>query len=293
MAYQTPRSYRDLPLWSPPPPTYASMASSGTTTTSTPLGGVSSLSGPPPGFPLIGMPALTDMLPTPLSYNPLRQACVGRGHRPQLTVGSTRSPTPGITRIHHLDMTLRWDKEAAESLLQSEHTRGPLLRYLLAPGTTNLCHEEVINRVLQENYEMHDKAKEKARISLTKYTDKRAKYCQEYDELIKRLDATSDKKLQKDLEVKREVVQTCINKAESSMAKYEDCLEYLWMQEPGAPQDGGDPSDSSEGHSDAVVVEIQEGGGLMEEGSTSNPGSQEAEKPMDVDQDSPSLCNLR
>ena len=137
---------------------------------------------------------------------------------------------------------------------------------------------------------MHDKAKEKARISLIKYTDKRAKYCQEYDKLIRRLDATSDEKLQKDLEVKREVVQTCINKAESSMAKYEDHLEYLRRQEPGAPQDGGDPSDSSEGHSDAVVVETQEGGGLMEKGSTSNPRSQEAEKPMDVDQDSPSLA---
>ena len=102
MASQTPRSYRDPPLWSPPPPTYASMASSGTTTTSTSLGGVSSLSGPPPGFPLMGMPALTDMLPTPPSNNPLKQAGVGRGHRPQLTVGSMRPPTPGITGIHQV-----------------------------------------------------------------------------------------------------------------------------------------------------------------------------------------------
>ena len=100
---------------------------------------------------------------------------------------------------------------------------------------------------------MHDKAKEKVRILLTKYIDKRVKYCQEYDKLIRRLDATSNKKFQKDLEVRREVVQTCINKAESSMAKYEDRLEYLRMQEPGAPQDGCDPSDSSD--SDAVVVE--------------------------------------
>ena len=76
------------------------------------------------------------------------------------------------------------------------------------------------------------------------------------------------------------------------MAKYEDHLEYLRMQEPGAPQDGGDPSDSSEGHSDAVVVETPEEGGLMEEGSTSNPGSQGAEKAMDVDEDSPSLATL-
>ena len=102
MASQTPRSYRDLPLWFPPPPTYASMASSGTTTTSTSLGGVSSLSGPQPGFPLIEMPALTDMLSTPPGYNPLKQAGVGRGNWPQLTVGSRRPPTPGITRIRQV-----------------------------------------------------------------------------------------------------------------------------------------------------------------------------------------------
>ena len=54
---QTPGSYRDQPLWSPPTPTYASMASAVMTTTSTSLGGVSSSSGPPPGFPPLGMPA--------------------------------------------------------------------------------------------------------------------------------------------------------------------------------------------------------------------------------------------
>ena len=38
--------------------------------------------------------------------------------------------------LHHLDMTLSWEKEASRSLVQSRHVRGLLLGYLLAPGST-------------------------------------------------------------------------------------------------------------------------------------------------------------
>ena len=77
---------------------------------------------------------------------------------------------------HRLDLTFRGDEEAAQSLLQSTHTVGPLLRYFLAPGTANLHHEEVIDEVLEENYQAHERAKDKVRASLAKCTDKRAKY---------------------------------------------------------------------------------------------------------------------
>ena len=43
----------------------------------------------------------------------------------------------------------------SESLVQLRHIRGPLLSYLLAPGTGNLHFEEVVTRVLQENWEGH------------------------------------------------------------------------------------------------------------------------------------------
>ena len=37
-----------------------------------------------------------------------------------------------------MDMTLSWEKEALESLVQLRHSKGLLLSYLLAPGIGNL-----------------------------------------------------------------------------------------------------------------------------------------------------------
>ena len=54
--------------------------------------------------------------------------------------------------LHRVDMSLSWEREASESLVQSRHIRAPLLSYLLAPRTSNLCFEEVVSRVLQENW---------------------------------------------------------------------------------------------------------------------------------------------
>ena len=46
--------------------------------------------------------------------------------------------------LHQVDMSLSWEREASESLVLSRHVRGPLLSYLLAPRTGNLCFEEVV-----------------------------------------------------------------------------------------------------------------------------------------------------
>ena len=89
-APQAPLSYRNLALWVPPQPSYASMASSMITTASTSMRGVSSTAGPPPGFPVRGMPSLMDVLPASQSYNLLTQAGVGRGCQLLPTPGSAR-----------------------------------------------------------------------------------------------------------------------------------------------------------------------------------------------------------
>ena len=65
--------------------------------------------------------------------------------------------------LHHMDMSLSWEKEASETLVQLRHSRGHLLSYFLAPGTGNLCYKEVVSRVLQENWEKHEEAKGKFR----------------------------------------------------------------------------------------------------------------------------------
>ena len=69
--------------------------------------------------------------------------------------------------LHRMDMSLSCEKEASESLVQSRHIRGPLLSYLLAPRTSNFGFEEVVSRVLQENWEKHERAKERFRSSLS------------------------------------------------------------------------------------------------------------------------------
>ena len=70
--------------------------------------------------------------------------------------------------LHQVDISLSWEKEASESLVQLRHSKGLLLSYLLAPGTGNLHFEEVISRVLQENQKEHERVKEKFRSSLNR-----------------------------------------------------------------------------------------------------------------------------
>ena len=48
--------------------------------------------------------------------------------------------------LHQMNMTLSWEKEASESLVQLRHSKGLLLSYLLAPGTGNLHFEEVLTQ---------------------------------------------------------------------------------------------------------------------------------------------------
>ena len=98
--YQAPHGYRSTALWVPPKPSYASMASSMMTTASTSMRGVSPTAGPPPGFPVMGVPTPMDVSPASQSYNLLAHAGVGRGLRPQSAPGSTRPRAPGAVGLH-------------------------------------------------------------------------------------------------------------------------------------------------------------------------------------------------
>ena len=55
--------------------------------------------------------------------------------------------------LHCLDMATAGDREASYPLDTSEHGRGPLLEFLLAPQASNLTVEEVVHRVLGENWD--------------------------------------------------------------------------------------------------------------------------------------------
>ena len=54
--------------------------------------------------------------------------------------------------LHHLDMAATGDGEASYSLEVTQHGRGPLVEFLLALQASSLTFEEVIDRVLAENW---------------------------------------------------------------------------------------------------------------------------------------------
>ena len=111
----------------------------------------------------------------------------------------TKSLQVGVW-LHCIDMSLSLEKEASETLVQSRHSRGPLLSYFLAPGTGNLHYEEVVSRVLQENWEKHEEAKEKFRSLLNRSCCRQTRLSRELDELSQGMEAAADRKVWKDIE---------------------------------------------------------------------------------------------
>ena len=188
--------------------------------------------------------------------------------------------------LHRMDMSLSWEKEASESLVQSRHSKGLLLSYLLAPGTGNLCFEEVVSRVLQENQEEHERVKEKFRSSLNRSLHRQARLLRELDELSKGLEAATDGKAQKEIDERMGVIRTALEKVEASVAENEDHLEESWIWEEEVHHGDQGQSDSSEGQDSNVVVEELEESGLTGVESTGPFKSQETEPSMEVDIDS-------
>ena len=186
--------------------------------------------------------------------------------------------------LYRMDMSLSWEKKASESLVQSRHIRGLLLSYLLAPGTGNLHFEEV-SRVLQENWEKHERAKERFRSSLNSSHRWQTRLLQELDDLSQGMEADVDRKVRKEIEERMGILRTALKKAEASITENKDHLEENRIQEEEAHQGDQGQSDSSEGQDDDIVVEGPEESGPTGAESTGPLRSQEAEPSMEVDMD--------
>ena len=117
--------------------------------------------------------------------------------------------------LHRVDMSLSWEREASESLVQSRYDRGPLLSYLLAPRTGNLRFEEVVNGVLQENWETHERVKERFRSMLNSSHRQWARLTQELEELSQGIEAAVDRKLCKQTEERIGVLRTTLREQRS------------------------------------------------------------------------------
>ena len=187
--------------------------------------------------------------------------------------------------LHRMDMSLSWEREASESLVQLRHVRGLLLSYLLAPGTGNLPSEEVVSRVLQENCEKHERAKKRFRSLLKSSCCRWTRLSRELDELSQGMEAAVDRKVQRQIEERMGVLRTALKKAEALMAESKDHLKESWIQEEEACQGDQGQSNSSEGQDGDVVVEGPEGSGPTGAEPTDPLRSQEAEPSMEMDVD--------
>ena len=184
-----------------------------------------------------------------------------------------------------MDMSLSWEKEASKSLVQSRHIKGLLLSYLLTPGTGNLCFEEVVSRVLQENWEKHERVKERFRSSLNSSRCWWTRLSRELDDLSQGMEAAADGKVRREIEERMGILQTTLKKAEASVAESKDHLEESQIQEEEAHQGDQGQSDSSEGQDEDIMVEGPEESGPTGAESTGPLRSQEAEPSMEVDVD--------
>ena len=163
--------------------------------------------------------------------------------------------------LHRVDISLSWEREASESLVLSRHVRGHLLSYLLAPWTSNLCFEEVATRVVQENWETHERAKKRFRSLLNSNQRRWAKLLQELDDLSQGIEATTDRKLRKETEIRMGVLRTALRKVETSINESEDHLEASWMREEDARQvDQGQFDSNTDEDGDIIVEGVQESG---------------------------------
>ena len=155
-----------------------------------------------------------------------------------------------------MDMSLSWEREASKSLVLWRQVRGPLLSYLLAPGTGNLHFEEVATRVIEENWEAHERAKERSRSLLHSNHRQRAKLLKELDELSQGMEAT--RKPRKETEIRIGVLRSTFRKVETSISESEDHLEESQIREEEARQ--VDRGQSTDDDRDVIVEGEQDSG---------------------------------
>ena len=139
--------------------------------------------------------------------------------------------------LHHLDMATTGDGEASYSLEVTWHGRGPLVGFLLAPQTSSLMFEEVIDRVLVEN-------RYKIESLLDHIWELWAQLQRELNDLSwarkGELEKSVHKKMKRDMEQR----QRDLKGLKATISQYESSLGGAQVQQEGTPAHEDDPSDS-------------------------------------------------
>ena len=182
-------------------------------------------------------------------------------------------------------MCLSGEREASESLVLSRHVRAPLLSYLLAPRTGNLCFEEVATQVVEENWEAHEMAKGRLRTLLHSNHRRRAKLLKELDDLSKGFKAA--RKPRKETEIRIGILRSALRKVETSISESEDHLEESRIREEEVRPVDRDQSDSNTDNDRDVVVEGEQDTGPTSAEAPDPPtptaSAPEAEHAMEVE----------
>ena len=176
-------------------------------------------------------------------------------------------------------------RERPQSLVLSRHVRGPLLSYLLAPRTGNLHFEEVATQVVDENWEVHERAKGRFRTSLHSNCHRQAKLLKELDELSKGFEAT--RKPRKETKIRIGILRSTLQKDETSISESEDHLKESQIREEEAhPVDQGQSDSNTDDDGDVVVEGEQDTGPTSAEAPdppTLTASAPEAEHAMEVE----------
>ena len=186
-----------------------------------------------------------------------------------------------------MDMCLSGEREASESLVLLRHVRGPLLSYLLAPGTGNLRFEEVATQVVEENWEAHERAKGRLRTSLHRNHHQQAKLLKELDDLSKGFEVA--RKPHKETEIRIGVLRSTLRKVETLISESEDHLEESRIREEEACSMDRDQSNSNTDDDEDVVMEGEQDTGPTSAEALDPPtptaSAPEAEHTMEVEAD--------
>ena len=162
--------------------------------------------------------------------------------------------------LHRLDMSIRGDGMASETLEASQHCQGPLLDLFLTPMTINLTFKGVVNRVLYENLR-------RAQHSLDDLRAHCACIHEELDDLMKAHGEESDKSSCKG--IKKEMDMRC-----KDLESLKECISYHESHLGQDPSEDNTPCDDGlSGHGAEAEIATAPGAGDAPPESTTTQAS--------------------
>ena len=124
--------------------------------------------------------------------------------------------------LQHLDMATAGDGTASYSLDATRHGRGPLLEFLLAPQASSLTFEDIVHRVLAENWYKIESSLDNVQKLQAWFRRELEDLSQAHkDEPVK----SSQKKIKRDMEQR----QRDLKGLEVTISQYEGSLRRAWV----------------------------------------------------------------